>query len=71
MSRTKKATLEARVKQYNALVDFLEKHENDYYIQVNLAAPKSSDHICLPLPHEDAEVFKEYIHSFLIGEITK
>lgn len=71
MSRTKKQTLEARVKQYNAMVEFMEKHNDDYYLQVNLAAPGSADHVCLPIPHKDAAALFEMVHSFLIGEVAK
>ena len=53
--------IEKRVRQRNALTDFLAKHGGEYYLQINFCAPCSPDHVCVGIPHEDVEAFHQLV----------
>ena len=65
-----KNSLDKRIAQRNALHSFFEAHDKDFYIQVNFCAPRSAEHVCVGLGHDDAEEIRKIIEKFLINETS-
>ncbi len=70
MSRTKKQTLEARIRQRNDLSGFLAEHK-EYCVAINFSKPGVAVNVCVPVPSEKASVIVDEVVRFLVEETCK
>ena len=57
--------IDRKVRQRNALSEFMKNHSKDYSLQINFGAVGSPDHCVVSVSHDSVEAFHQLVIQYL------